>query len=197
MLKKFSLILLSFTFIAILSGCEAFKKPNPDSAEGSPEGAIEEYKENEEMPSENTEEGIKEEPAENSEAENRNSSSETSTTPPSETKTEEKSNQPKTEETTKETPKSEVKTFSITAKQFEFNPSSITVNEGDTIRISIKTEDATHGFVIPDFGINKVVNPGSAVTVEFVADKKGTFPFRCSVYCGDGHGDMTGSLTVK
>jgi cytochrome c oxidase subunit 2 len=35
------------------------------------------------------------------------------------------------------------------------------------------------------------------VTVEFVADKAGTFTFSCSVYCGKGHRGMKGELVVS
>ena len=32
---------------------------------------------------------------------------------------------------------------------------------------------------------------------EFIADKKGEFEMFCSVYCGQGHGQMKGKLIVK
>lgn len=199
-MKKLSTILLGFTFIILFTGCETFKKPQPedevvevgDAVVGKEAEIVESKIPKEEKIEEKEEPRVKTE-----------SKSEVKTAVKEEVKTETPAKEkvevktPKSKTLKKETPKSEVKTFSITAKQFEFSPSSITVNEGDTVRISITTKDATHGFVIPDFGINKVVNPGATVTVEFVADKKGTFSFRCSVYCGDGHGGMTGSLTVK
>lgn len=95
------------------------------------------------------------------------------------------------------TEKPVVKTFNLTAKKFDFSPSTITVKQGDTVRITVTSANETHGFVIPDFGVNKVINPGAPVTVEFVANKKGTFTFRCSVFCGEGHGKMTGTLVVE
>jgi heme/copper-type cytochrome/quinol oxidase subunit 2 len=35
-----------------------------------------------------------------------------------------------------------------------------------------------------------------AVTVEFVADRAGTFDITCSEYCGTGHRAMKGKLIV-
>ncbi len=91
----------------------------------------------------------------------------------------------------------EVKEFSMTAKQWQFSPDTITVNKGDTVKITIKSIDVNHGITIPDFGINEKLNPGEVVNIEFVADKEGTFTFFCNVFCGSGHNGMKGILIVK
>lgn len=91
----------------------------------------------------------------------------------------------------------ETKTFDVVAKQFEFNPGTIEVNEGDTVVLKIKSIDTTHGIAIPQFGVSETLNPGEEKTVTFVADKKGTYDFYCNVYCGSGHGSMKGTLVVK
>ena len=91
----------------------------------------------------------------------------------------------------------ELKEFVITAKQFEFNPSIIKVNNGDRVKITITSTDVTHGFALADFGINENLEPNTPVTVEFVADKTGNFPFRCNVPCGSGHSSMQGKLIVE
>lgn len=92
---------------------------------------------------------------------------------------------------------SNLKEFTITAKRFEFNPSTISVNEGDKVRLKITSLDVTHGFSLPSFNINKDLKPGEEVIIEFTADKVGTFTFACSVVCGSGHGSMNGKLIVK
>src|SRR3989344_7023053 len=83
-----------------------------------------------------------------------------------------------------------VKEFDVTARNWEFEPSTITVNRGDTVKLHITSADVAHGFVISAYGINKTLNPGQTVDVEFVADKAGSFPFLCNVFCGDGHSTM-------
>lgn len=92
---------------------------------------------------------------------------------------------------------SNVKEFTMIAKQFAFEPDTITVNEGDTVKITISSVDVAHGIEIPDFGVSKRFGEGESVEVEFVADKKGSFSFFCNVYCGSGHGAMRGTLIVK
>lgn len=90
-----------------------------------------------------------------------------------------------------------VREFSITAKQWEFVPDAIAVKKGDTVRLSVKSVDVSHGMAIPDFGVNEVLQPGKTVNIEFVADKAGVFSFFCSVQCGSGHTGMRGSLVVE
>ena len=89
------------------------------------------------------------------------------------------------------------KEFRITAKQFEFVPSTIEVNKGDKVRLIVTSVDVPHGIAIPDYAIDKRIEPGQPVTIEFMADKPGTFTFYCSVFCGSGHSNMKGQLIVK
>lgn len=102
---------------------------------------------------------------------------------------------PVTETPVPETP--EVKEFFITAKQFEFIPETITVNQGDQVKLTITSTDVTHGFFIGQYSINERLEPGKTVTVEFIADKKGEFSMVCNVPCGSGHGSMRGKLVVN
>lgn len=85
----------------------------------------------------------------------------------------------------------------MVAKQFEFIPEVVTVNEGDTVRLNIESIDVDHGISIPDFGVNVQLDAGKTTTVEFIANKKGEFTFVCSVFCGIDHGLMKGTLVVE
>lgn len=85
----------------------------------------------------------------------------------------------------------------MTAKQFEFEPSTITVNKGDTVKLTITSLDVAHGFSLSEFNIDERIEPGQPTKIEFVADKTGTFPFECSIFCGSGHGHMEGTLIVQ
>lgn len=96
-----------------------------------------------------------------------------------------------------EAPKPITRNISMTAKQWEFVPSRIVVNQGDTVVLTITSDDVDHGFSLPAFKIDETLEAGKAVTVTFVADKKGTFPFTCDVFCGAGHSHMTGSIVVE
>ena len=90
-----------------------------------------------------------------------------------------------------------VKEFTMIASRWKFEPNKITVNQGDLVRLKIISTDVAHGIAIPDYKINEYLSPGQTVNIEFVADRKGTFPFACSVSCGVGHSGMGGKLIVK
>ena len=89
------------------------------------------------------------------------------------------------------------KEFKITAKQFSFEPSIIEVNKGDKVRLIVTSVDVPHGISIPEYKINEKLEPGKPVTIEFTADKQGTFTAYCSVFCGSGHSSMKGKLIVR
>ncbi|MFQ5531705.1 MAG: cupredoxin domain-containing protein, partial [Candidatus Nanoarchaeia archaeon] len=78
-----------------------------------------------------------------------------------------------------------------------FNPNTITVNEGDNVILNVKSIDVAHGLAITAFGVNERLNPGTTTRIEFTADKKGTYSFFCSVFCGRGHSTMKGTLVVN
>ena len=91
----------------------------------------------------------------------------------------------------------EVKEFKMTSKQFSFEPGVIEVNKGDKVRLIVTSIDVPHGIAIPEYGINERLDPGKPVTIEFTADKQGTFTSFCSVFCGSGHSNMKGKLIVN
>jgi plastocyanin len=89
------------------------------------------------------------------------------------------------------------KTFTVTARQWSFDPSTITVDEGDAVTLNITSMDVTHGFSITEFGVNATLVPGQTTTVNFTASRAGSFSFFCSVSCGSGHSSMRGTLIVN
>ena len=108
-----------------------------------------------------------------------------------------KDNVPATSAVPAVTPTGEIKSFTLVAKKFTFEPETITVNKGDTVRISLTSSDVKHSFSLPEFNVNVELPVGQTKTVEFVADKAGTFSFACRVFCGLGHGGMNGKLIVQ
>jgi len=85
----------------------------------------------------------------------------------------------------------------LTAKQFSFEPAEIRVKQGERIKLTVTSTDTTHGIAIPAFNVNLTLEANQVASAEFTADKKGTFPFFCSVFCGSGHSAMKGSLIVE
>jgi len=90
-----------------------------------------------------------------------------------------------------------VKEIKMTAKQFAFEPGVIEINKGDKVKLIVTSVDVPHGISIPEYGINERLNPGNPVTIEFTADKQGTFTAFCSVFCGSGHSNMKGKIVVR
>jgi cytochrome c oxidase subunit II len=88
-------------------------------------------------------------------------------------------------------------TIQVAAKKYEFNPSVITVKQGQHVKLVITATDRDHGFKLDAFNIDQRLEKGVATPVEFTADKAGTFPFECSVVCGLGHHRMKGKLVVE
>lgn len=94
-------------------------------------------------------------------------------------------------------PSAEVHEIQVSARKYEFDPSTITVKKGDHVKLVITALDHDHGFKLEAFQIDKLLKKGRATTIEFTADKVGTFPFHCSHFCGMGHGKMKGQLVVE
>ncbi|OGZ04204.1 MAG: hypothetical protein A2648_01320 [Candidatus Lloydbacteria bacterium RIFCSPHIGHO2_01_FULL_41_20] len=90
-----------------------------------------------------------------------------------------------------------IKEFTIIGSPFLFSPSSMTVKKGDTVRITFKNSGGTHDFKIDEFNVaTKKINDGAEETVEFIADKTGSFEYYCSVGNHRAMG-MKGTLTVE
>ena len=85
----------------------------------------------------------------------------------------------------------------VIARKYEFSPSTITARKGERVKLTITAIDHDHGFKLEAFGVDKLLKKGQTTTIEFTADKAGTFPFQCSHFCGMGHGKMKGQLVVK
>ena len=91
----------------------------------------------------------------------------------------------------------ETKVIKMTAEKYHFTPETINVNVGDKVVLEITATDTEHGFGLSAFNIDQNLPPGKTVTIEFVADKKGEFTFKCTHFCGWGHFGMTGKLIVS
>jgi len=101
-----------------------------------------------------------------------------------------------------------IKEIPINVQSFAYTPNVINVNKGDLVRLvfTAAQDDANlyngHGFGIEKYNVNAFLTKGSTQTVEFLADKPGTFTIRCTSFCVEPGGDaihhfqMTGQLIV-
>ena len=88
------------------------------------------------------------------------------------------------------------RTFRIEARQFAYSPSELKVNSGDMVTIQLVSTDVVHGLYVDGYDVSVEADPGQTATLTFVADKSGSFRFRCNVTCGAMHPFMIGKLTV-
>jgi cytochrome c oxidase subunit II len=94
----------------------------------------------------------------------------------------------------------------ITAKkwlwQFEYPDGSRTINDlhvpiGKPVKFTMTSEDVLHDFFVPVMRVKHDVVPGRYTQVWFTPTVKGVFDITCAEYCGKGHSDMRGKLTVE
>ncbi len=89
----------------------------------------------------------------------------------------------------------------MTAVRSNFEPNTFEVNKGDHVTIYLtnieQTTDEIHGFAIPEYNINVVVDPGETKTIDFIAEKGGVYPYYCTNFCSALHQEMQGYMLVK
>jgi cytochrome c oxidase subunit 2 len=86
----------------------------------------------------------------------------------------------------------------ISAERFSFTPSEIRTTTGTTLRITLQSDDTSHGFRIigSDVDIEIPKRGRGETTVTFTPDKAGRYTFECSRLCGAGHSFMRGTIVV-
>lgn len=74
------------------------------------------------------------------------------------------------------------KTFTVDGSNFKFVPSTITVKKGDTVRIVFNNTGGRHDWRVDELNAaTRVIGSGESQTIEFAANKVGSFEYYCSV----------------
>jgi len=84
----------------------------------------------------------------------------------------------------------------IEAGMAGFTPAVLAVNRGDRITVELVSTDVAHGLHLDEYGLLVTSDPGQPAVLTFVADRPGTFRFRCSVTCGPLHPFLVGKVHV-
>ncbi len=91
-------------------------------------------------------------------------------------------------------------TVHLTSVAPAFGLTEIKVKQGDEVTIILtnhdKIEDLGHGFAVPKYDINFVVNPQETKSITFKADKPGVYWYYCTHFCHALHLEMRGRLMV-
>ena len=92
-------------------------------------------------------------------------------------------------------------TVRITSVAPAYEPTEFNVKVGDEVTLILtnldKVEDLTHGFAIPEYNIQFIVNPQETKSVTFKIDKPGVFWYYCTNFCHALHLEMRGRMIVE
>ncbi len=89
------------------------------------------------------------------------------------------------------------RTITITARRFEFSPSTIELKKGETVRLLVQSEDVTHGLFLRPLKIDTDIVPGQTQTLVVTPQSAGTFTAICHHFCGSQHGNMKLTVVVE
>jgi cytochrome c oxidase subunit 2 len=89
------------------------------------------------------------------------------------------------------------KLIKMFAEEWKWTPNQIRVPVGTKVRIEFLSYGATRKFELKAYKLKVLLVQDKPTSVEFVADKKGTFRWRCGRPCGNGCAKMTGKLIVE
>jgi cytochrome c oxidase subunit 2 len=85
----------------------------------------------------------------------------------------------------------------MVARRFVFEPSTVVVQRGQPVTLHLTAPEVPMGFSLPDFHLRTDIVPGREAVIQLTPDKAGEFEFVCDVFCGDGHENMSGTLSVR
>jgi len=92
-------------------------------------------------------------------------------------------------------------TVRLTSQAPAFSMREFKLKKGDEVTLILtnldKVEDLTHGFAIPKYNVNFIVNPLETASVSFVADKPGVFWCYCTHFCHALHLEMRTRMIVE
>ena len=86
--------------------------------------------------------------------------------------------------------------FEVKAENNSYSPSTVIVNQDDTVHIDFIAVDKKYDFVFPDYGMRQIAEAGETKIIEFQAVERGKFLFYSNLY-GGLEGEMKGYIIVK
>ncbi len=85
----------------------------------------------------------------------------------------------------------------IAAKDFRFSPDRLNVTQDELVRLTVRSDDIAYSFNIDEYRVSRRVPAGGSVTVEFHADRAGTFPFYSNLTTDARHAQTRGEIVVR
>jgi heme/copper-type cytochrome/quinol oxidase subunit 2 len=89
----------------------------------------------------------------------------------------------------------------VKAQQFAFVLGKSRIRAGEPVKFHLTSADVNHGFAVfnakNEFLFQAQVMPGKTQDYVYTFEKPGTYRIVCFEYCGVGHDQMGGTLTVQ
>ena len=87
--------------------------------------------------------------------------------------------------------------FTLTARDYRFTPARLEVTQDDLVKVTIQSQDVAYSITIDEYRVSKRIPAGGSTTLEFRADRVGTFAFYSNMTSDSRHANMRGELIVK
>jgi cytochrome c oxidase subunit 2 len=87
--------------------------------------------------------------------------------------------------------------FDLMASNYRFTPNRLEVKQDELVKLTIHSTDVPYSVTIDEYRVSKRVPAGGEVTVEFRADRAGSFDFYSSLKSDSRHEGMKGLLVVR
>ena len=86
--------------------------------------------------------------------------------------------------------------FTITAKDYQFSPNRLEVSQDDLVKLTVQSQDVAYSLTIDAYRVSRRIPAGGSTTLEFRADRSGTFVFYSNLTSDSRHARMRGDLVV-
>ncbi len=86
--------------------------------------------------------------------------------------------------------------FAVMAKDYRFSPSRLEVTQDDLVKLTVQSADVAYSLTIDAYRVSRRVPAGGSTTLEFRADRTGTFVFYSNLTNDSRHAQMRGELVV-
>ncbi len=87
--------------------------------------------------------------------------------------------------------------IALTARNYRFSPNRIEVAQDDLVKLTVQSEDNAYSVTIDEYRVSRRVPAGGTTTLEFRADRAGTFAFYSNLTNDARHAQMRGELVVR
>ena len=87
--------------------------------------------------------------------------------------------------------------ITLTARNYRFSPPRIEVAQDDLVKLTVQSEDNAYSVTIDEYRVSRRVPAGGSTTLEFRADRAGTFAFYSNLTNDSRHAQMRGELVVR